>query len=125
MFTTWQDPSPLVDQLENITMSAHVQNAHDFEIVIYNETGLVSSFAAYYLRLETYMNGRWIPVYSRSMFCQESNDFLILEPGPSKYAFDTRHFTRQFDGPFRMSVFIEQESRVDWHQLTYIFSNGG
>ena len=120
-----EDPPPFFNQLENVTITAYVHNTHSFIINIHDELGM-ANFIAYYCVLDTYLNGRWVAIYERSLlFDQNSGDFFDLKPGATTFTINTEHFTRQFEGPFRINVFIEQTNPFGRHHLTYIFSHGG
>ena len=130
MFTFWEDPAPSLNQLDGLTISAQVQNNHDFMINIYNEAGLTHLYIRNYF-LEAQMNSRWIPIFDYFSFDLEQ---MPIEPGASKIDFNTSHFTRNFEGPFRINLFLEQITPganylalvgVERHHLTYIFSSGG
>ena len=128
MLSTSHYPLPLLNLLEDVTVSAQVQNDHDFVISINNEMRrgnlyFINSF------LEAYMGGRWIPVHHYFFHPRRR-----LEHGISEISFSTAHFTRQFDGPFRYSLFFEvtgvgthyQGRRgFEMHHITHIFSHGG
>ena len=122
MVSYLSNPHLPVNQLEGVTMSAFARYTHFYVIAINKEPGL-TTMVAYYCILETYMDGRWIPVYERSLLGSPTID--LLESGTSYFEISTEHFTRHFDGPFRMNVYIEQSHPWRRHRLTYNFSHGG
>ena len=122
MVSYLSDPHLPVNQLEGVTMSAFAKSTHVYVITINKEPGL-TTMVAYYCILEAYMDGRWLPIYERSLLGRPTID--LLASGTSYFEISTEHFTRQFDGPFRMNVYIEQSHPWRRHRLTHIFSYGG
>ena len=126
IFATWHYPLPLHNLLDNVTVSAQVQNTSDFVININNEMGRGILFLLH-CYLETYIDGRWIPVSN-----YVSQPRRRFELGNNEMIFCTAHFTRQFDGPFRFSLFFEvsgvgthyQGRRgFEMHHVTHVFSH--
>ena len=110
------------NQMEGVTMSAFAKDTQVYVIAINKEPGLTDTIAYHYI-LETYMSGRWIRIYEHSLLTTSA--IGLLESGTSYFTISTEHFTRQFYGPFRVSVYIEQANPTRWHRLTYIFTYGG
>ena len=113
----WRDPSPPLNQLETVTMTAQIQNTHDFRFSVHNYFGLENLYLRNYT-LEAYMNGRWIPVYHSFPI------FPVIEQGINRFSFSTAHFARQIEGPFRINVILELTCvLLGFHvqHLTYIF----
>ena len=120
----WNDPNLMIDRLYGVTLSVQARDAFNFTVHIHNEPGLENLFAHIFF-LETYLNGRWIPIFSSGVPIPypSRDNLLLLELGTSEFEVNIGHFTRRFDGPYRISVNIWHN--MESHYLTYIFSHGG
>ena len=114
----WSDPPPLLNQLENVAIISSIQNRRDFTVNIRNNSGFDDLFINH-SSLEIYRNGRWILIY-KNIFLHE-HGLPNLGQGTNVLKLDTSHFTRQFDGPFRINVLVLQTNRPEAHHLTYTF----
>ena len=125
LFPRWGHPPTLLNRLENVTISAQSISAHDFKIIFHNDSN-DANLVATDLVLEVYMNNKWIPVSADtiSSIRHPSTDRLFfLELGTSELMISTEHFTRTFNGLYRVNVHIwhGDRSSPDFHRLTYVF----
>ena len=113
-------PPPLKDHFNNVYLSVQTQSAYEFSIIIHNYSDFYILFAQDFV-LETYLNGRWIPIMRDSVPFPYVGRWFRAEQGPSEFEISIGHFTRQFEGPYRININIWQADNMQSHHLTYIF----
>ena len=129
LWPLWGRTPTLLDQLENVTISVQSRNTFELVISFHNDSNY-TSLVATDLVMEAYMNGRWIPIIVdpiSSARHPSADRLFFLELGTSDLMISTGHFTRTFEGPYRVNVHIWHGDRSSPHnhRLTYVFSHGG
>ena len=118
LISIWIVPPALEYELDSMTISAQIQNTYDFVFSIYNDSENYYHVAS--SQLSAYTNGRWMPILSH--FDMFHTDF---EPGLNQYEMSTAHFTRQIEGPYKITFYIRTTDLFSpvMHRLTHEFSN--